>query len=63
MPKKNPHWTKGLPAAQEIKPTSIYLPAGLHARLRTAAFAEGRKMNELVISGIEMYLRKGEKQP
>lgn len=44
---------------QPVKPTSIYLPHGLHARLRTTAFSEGRPMNKLIISAVEQYLKGG----
>jgi hypothetical protein len=46
---------------QDVKPTSIYLPLGLHTRLRTTAFREGRPMNKVIITAVTEYLRKDEK--
>jgi hypothetical protein len=38
--------------------TSLYLPEALYEGLREAAFRERRKINEIVVEGIEMALRK-----
>jgi hypothetical protein len=41
-----------------IKHTSIYLPEAAHEALREVAFAERRKIHDVVIEGIGMALKK-----
>jgi hypothetical protein len=38
--------------------TSLYLPTDLYEGLREAAFRERRKINEVVVEGVEIALRK-----
>jgi hypothetical protein len=38
--------------------TSLYLPEALYEGLREAAFRERRKINEIVVEGVEIVLRK-----
>jgi hypothetical protein len=47
---------------ETVKASSVYLPAGLHLRLRTRSLHEGRSMNQILISAAELYLKQGEKQ-
>jgi len=44
--------------------TSLYLPEPIYEALRLAAFTERKKINDLVVEGIELALRKrGAKSP
>ena len=67
MPKRSktpPPSPKGpaRPVGRQRRPgiahTSFYLPEAVYERLREVAFKERRKINEIVLEGIGMALRK-----
>jgi hypothetical protein len=47
----------GGPGRPNIVRTSLYLPAAVYEALREAAFKQRRKINDIVLAGIELALR------
>jgi len=59
---KAPPPAPGSPAKPQGRPgtvhTSAYLPEAVYEALRLAAFKERKKINDIVVEGIDLALRK-----